>query len=780
MKKLNKGLVCLVGAITIMGTVSSGVLADTPFTSNPVSAITNTTYQGTTYTLSYTAGTGGTITGTASQQVVSGASGTSVTAVPNTGYNFVSWSDGVTTATRTDTPTTANINVTATFAAIPTPATYTLTYTAGTGGTITGTASQQVLSGVSGTAVTAVPNTGYNFVSWSDGKTTATRTDIPTTANISVTADFAVASTTVTTYTLTYTAGTGGTISGATTQSLAANTTGTPVTAVPNTGYKFVSWSDGSTSATRSDVVSTSNISLTALFSSGSTTTPITTTPPSDGSISVTRIAGKDRIETSVKVADSGWTQSDYAIVANAWDFPDAVSAAPLAYKYKAPVLLTDTDSLSTSTSAELTKLGVKNVFIVGGAGAVSDSTASQITALGITVQRLSGANRYATSVAIANAVGNTGSIVITNGYNPYEALSISPIAAKLEMPILLTARDTIPSEISAYLSSNTITKTYVLGKADGTTSDDGVSDNTSFPNPVRITGNNLYQRNININKLFSGDLDTTKVYLATGKSFADALSGSVLAATSGSPLVFVDNDMHQVTKDFLTSQAGYVSDLVVLGGNGAISDDTVQTVESLLDSTDSTTTPAPTSPTTPVTPTDPTQATDPVTTTPPTDGSTDGNSGYNQSTDGTESHKRDDANKRKKPRRNHYQGLLIQSTLSNLVASEVITSDQASAVTSAFQAAEQSNSNEGISFILNDLVSSGALTQDEAIAIESGISAEISGGNQNDGSNTDNYNNGSSYSDSVSGDGDGGSNSGNGRDRGRYDKGNGGNWYDN
>ena len=57
-----------------------------------------------------------------------------VTAVPNTGYHFVDWSDGVLTAARTDLDVMANLTVTANFAAD----TFTLTYTAGAGGTMTG------------------------------------------------------------------------------------------------------------------------------------------------------------------------------------------------------------------------------------------------------------------------------------------------------------------------------------------------------------------------------------------------------------------------------------------------------------------------------------------------------------------------------------------------------------------------------------------------------------------------------------------------------------------
>ncbi len=138
--------------------------------------------------LTYTAGTGGSISGTSPQSVAPGGNGTAVTAVPNSGYLFSSWSDGSTANPRTDTGVTANISVTANFLLN----TYTLTYTAGANGSISGTSPQTVISGSNGTAVTAVPSSGYHFVNWSDGVTTATRTDTSVTANKAVTANFAV------------------------------------------------------------------------------------------------------------------------------------------------------------------------------------------------------------------------------------------------------------------------------------------------------------------------------------------------------------------------------------------------------------------------------------------------------------------------------------------------------------------------------------------------------------------------------------------------------------
>ena len=68
------------------------------------------------YTLTYSAGTGGYISGTTTQSVCRGSNGTQVTAVPNTGYYFVNWSDGITNPSRTETSVSADKSVTANFA----------------------------------------------------------------------------------------------------------------------------------------------------------------------------------------------------------------------------------------------------------------------------------------------------------------------------------------------------------------------------------------------------------------------------------------------------------------------------------------------------------------------------------------------------------------------------------------------------------------------------------------------------------------------------------------
>ena len=209
------------------------------------------------YTLTYTAGTNGSISGTSPQTVNYGGSGTAVTAVAHTGYHFVQWSDNSTDNPRTDTNVTGNITVTASFAINQ----YTLTYTAGTNGSISGTSPQTVNHGGSGTAVTAAADMGYHFVKWSDNSTDNPRTDANVTGNITVTASFAINQ-----YTLTYTAGAGGSIRGTSPQTVNHGGSGTEVTAVPNTGYHFVQWSDGVLTDSRTDGNLTANLTVTAIF----------------------------------------------------------------------------------------------------------------------------------------------------------------------------------------------------------------------------------------------------------------------------------------------------------------------------------------------------------------------------------------------------------------------------------------------------------------------------------------------------------------------------------
>ena len=119
------------------------------------------------------------------------------------------------------------------------------------------------------------------------------------------------------------------------------------------------------------------------------------------------RIAGSTSSETSAKLALAGkgrWSSDKVAVIATNKSFKDALSVAPIAYANKYPILLADNgQSLSKAVLDALKELGIKNVIIVGGTGAVSENVESQLAKKKIKVKkRLGGKNGVETSSLIA------------------------------------------------------------------------------------------------------------------------------------------------------------------------------------------------------------------------------------------------------------------------------------------------------------------------------------------------------------------------------------------
>ncbi len=145
-----------------------------------------------TCTVTFVEGANGSITGTRMQTINYGADCSAVTAVPQAGYHFVSWSGGYagTANPLTVAAVTADITITANFAINS----YTVTFTAGTGGAVTGTATQGVTHGGSCSPMTAVAEAAYRFVNWSGTGGFATATSNPLTVS-NVTSDMTITAT---------------------------------------------------------------------------------------------------------------------------------------------------------------------------------------------------------------------------------------------------------------------------------------------------------------------------------------------------------------------------------------------------------------------------------------------------------------------------------------------------------------------------------------------------------------------------------------------------------
>ncbi len=292
----------------------------------------------------------------------------------------------------------------------------------------------------------------------------------------------------------------------------------------------------------------------------------------------VDRYGGINRYETSAKVCDAGWnSDNSYAVLVNGENYPDALSAAPLAKKYNAPILLTGTETLNPYTSSELTRLNVKNVFIVGGNGVVSQSIEDALKARGIKVTRIAGKDRYDTAIQVAGKIGKSDEVVLVNGNDFKDGMTIASIAALKGMPIILTDGGYMPASVKKYLGNTSKMKqVYVIG--DQNTISDSVISGLS--NVKRVGTGNAYGKNVSIIDAFQDEIDTSTLYIASAKDFADSLGASALAPQTSSPVLFVDSPMDEATSNFLKTHI--VNNLKVLGGTGSISYDMENAAKSL------------------------------------------------------------------------------------------------------------------------------------------------------------------------------------------------------
>ena len=230
------------------------------------------------YTLTYTAGLGGSIRGALTQSVLHGFNATAVEALPDVGYHFVRWSDDLASAIREDLNLAGDLAVEAQFAL--NEYVINLTPNPPEGGGVFGAGPQLHGTEVS---VAAVANTGYTFIGWTEADlelSSETVLRFTATAPRELVARFELNR-----YTLAYTAQAGGSIQGYLTQIVLHGQNGTAVEALPDVGYHFVQWSDGFLTAVREDLSLAGDLAAEAQFALNEYAIIATANPPEGGSV---------------------------------------------------------------------------------------------------------------------------------------------------------------------------------------------------------------------------------------------------------------------------------------------------------------------------------------------------------------------------------------------------------------------------------------------------------------------------------------------------------------
>ncbi len=309
-------------------------------------------------------------------------------------------------------------------------------------------------------------------------------------------------------------------------------------------------------------------------------TIAFTISAPPAGVTSV-EVAGPNRFATAIAASMKAFTTSEYVIIATGMNWPDALGGSALAGALDAPILLTRQDVLPAEVRSEIVRLGATKAIILGGTPAVSAAVASQIDAIaGVTVERISGPNRYDTAIAVAArtiaVLGDAydGGAFIATGMNFPDALGASPLAAAAGWPIYLAnPNQGNNAGLVSVMRAAGVSDAILLGGANVVADSIRLALGATYQ--TRLSGANRYDTAVVVATygVANAGLGFDKVALATGENFPDALAGGVMQAKDGSVLLLTPtNSLNANVAAKLAANKASIHEVRFLGSTAAVS----------------------------------------------------------------------------------------------------------------------------------------------------------------------------------------------------------------
>ena len=322
-----------------------------------------------------------------------------------------------------------------------------------------------------------------------------------------------------------------------------------------------------------------------------------------------TRLAGEDAVQTASIIASEAFGDSTWAILARDDDFADAMSATGLAGALNAPIVPTDRHGLSSEAATTLSELGVENVYIIGGQGAMPGAFESQLRAIGVShAERIFGNEAYDTSAVCADRIAKLDNAcdyaIVAYGQNFQDALSMSSFAYKYHVPIFLQTYGSnssyrhLTDDALAMLNGTGAyaqAKVFVAGGA-GAVSQDSAEHalDGGLRGGQRLWGDSGYDTSEAIAEFMTDQhlLSAGTICLASGAlkpGGSDALAGAALAGKAGGIMLLTNGNADIESTDtttvdgFLTANASVAENVFILGGTYVMPTALKNTIDEIL-----------------------------------------------------------------------------------------------------------------------------------------------------------------------------------------------------
>ena len=337
---------------------------------------------------------------------------------------------------------------------------------------------------------------------------------------------------------------------------------------------------------------------------------------------SVREFAGQDRYDTALRLAKNfamskgGLGSVPAAYLASGATLVDSISAAGLAGYVDAPILLTPVDSLHGGVADFIEDYGVGTVYVLGGSAAISDDVLTAIEGLTSepTATRIYGDDRYETAAAIASMIESDSSwcdteavsAVLINGSSDMMSfgVAVQTIAYRLQLPVLMTDAEELSMATADWISENDVEHVQIIGGTDTVSADvESALTTLGVDTVARVEGDSAAAVSVELAKLVNngcgddlGLVSNDRVALVRGNPdgivAAPVLASSLAGGYLVPPLV-VGDSLPASVRDYLAATPKNIGanrlnlGIVAIGGNAAVSADTMKAALEAAASTD-------------------------------------------------------------------------------------------------------------------------------------------------------------------------------------------------
>lgn len=333
----------------------------------------------------------------------------------------------------------------------------------------------------------------------------------------------------------------------------------------------------------------------------------LTVTDEEDDPAEVQRVFGDDRWATAAEIAAEFPDGVDTVYIANGTEVADGAdalasgaAAARGALEFlpnatpdgeAAPILLVKNEAVPQATRDALASLEPSNVVIVGGPTSVGDGVEDEISDItGADMKRIYGEDRYETAALIAAEYGEgldtvyvaTGVGDMDTGLALADALTAASLAGSEGSPVVLAQPGNLPDATADVLTELAPANIVVVGGEEAV----GASVEAELAEiapTTRLSGDDRYGTAVALTQEYAQDGDM--LYVASGTSFPDALTGSSLTGSEQAPLLVTRGDHlpEAVSAEILRlSPQG----ITIFGGTSAVDADVEAALQELLDQT--------------------------------------------------------------------------------------------------------------------------------------------------------------------------------------------------